>query len=873
MVAYAAGTSDYLFDTRDGLLWLNAKAAARPAARISLEPGNPKVISCTQSPGPVSGTVHLCLVVVDGDFHKVLHARVQDHQQLFATQRLHLRSFRTLFRSSAIISRITHAGDGVLVSTADQALHYVQLGTPGARPLQLTASAAAANGDDPLSEVIAAKNAIATFLDNLCDQLPNIAAAVEKAATTAVFDALGAGIKAQQQNLEKVFDTPLATAIAQHNQGSSVEAAVGLTTPASDAGAAGSDPAVRRLLLRQLDVQRYFDVFSPLPLEAMAMPVLEVRNSGDGSDPFDALGKLFASFAELLNAKQLVSLTSMGATDLLQAISGTKPFSSVIGDFFQLFKIDDAMSALHGVLGSGQFSSLIGQLGLKAYLQQPVQNAFFIALYAHYFPGKTFTVGDLIAFMGALLGFIAFEIQGSSAEFQAVFSDPQSLAQFTGAPATLVALINGTPAPSSADFALMSLAADAATEPGTADAPPAWRVGVASALSGVTTLIIGTFGVFNFGTGLIASPMVGGVAAGISQGLFGILQNLNTDDVKWDLLSGFAGGFSGAFISTLLGNKLFAGWAQNGATPSARIPKLQLIMLGSVLTLGAGGGAVVSALVKNYAKTGKLDFNDPLALTSGAIGGLGGGAMGCGLHFMGGLSGGSCLPVQLPLADANANAMNGLAAALPAVMGNAAQLPAPNPAVPVALPGWSMAVYATRFNEPGAVPADGLSLALVKWAEFQLMDNGYAGMRERLFWLEHVAAPPYTPPANRRADLVIGVHGIGRFVFPALTHYDTGGVRVNLSRPMSKADFAQFLTGQVYLTNYLNGIRNQGRTPIVKLLICFSALPLGCCSLGQELATQLNATVYAGRPPVYPWLDAANFPRVPGWGGWIRYDA
>lgn len=877
MVAYAAA-SESLFHVEDGLLWLRADATAR-ATRISLEPGNPHVISCTHSPGPVSGSLHLCLVVAEGEYHRVVHAKVEDQQQLVITPSLHLRRFRTLLRSLTRISKITHTGDGVLVSTVDQALSYVQLDTPAARPLQLTRSAA--TGDDPLSEVLAAKNAIATFLDNLCDQLPNIAAAVEKQATTAVLDALGVEIKAQQQNLEKIFDKPLATVIAQHNQnglqGSSVEAAIGLVSPASGTAAAGGGPELRRVLLQQLNIPRYFDVFSPIPAEALAMPVRAVRNSGEGSDPFDALGKLFASFAELLNAKQLVSLTGMGAADLLQAISGSKPFSSVIGDFFQLFKIDDAMNALQGVFGSGQLSSLIGQLGLKAYLQQPVQNAFFIALYAHYFPGKTFTLGDFIAFLGALLGFIAFEVQGQSSEFQAVFGDPQSFAEFTNAPATLVALINGTPAPSSADLAFVALAADAAPEPAAAAAPPAWRVGVASALSGVTTLLIGTFGVLNFGTGLIASPMVGGVAAGLSQGLFGMLQNLDTEDVKWDLLAGFAGGFSGAFVSTLLGNKLFAGWAQNGATPSARIPKLRLIMLGSVLTLGAGGGAVVSALVKSYAKTGLLDFNQPLALTSGAIGGLGGGAMGCGLHFMGGLSGGSCLPVPLSLAEANLHALNGLAAAQPAVMNNAAPLPPPNPGLPVALPGWSMAVYATRFNDPAATPANGLSLALVKWSEFQQMDNGYNGMRERLFWLEHVplpAPPPAPAPApDRQADLVIGVHGIGRFVFPALTHFDALGNRVDFSRPMAKDDFAQFLAGQGYLTNYLSGIRNQGRTPIVKLLICFSALPLGCCSLGQALATQLNATVYAGRPPVYPWLDANNFPRVPGWGGWIRYDA
>ncbi|MGC5698864.1 hypothetical protein J4P02_01540 [Pseudomonas sp. NFXW11] len=861
-------TSEYLFNSQDGLLWLQSLALARPAIRIRLEPGNPQVVSCTQAPGPVAGTLHLCLVVIDGQQHKLLHAQVQDSQQLLATQTLRLKRFRTLISCTMPISQVSHTGDGVLVSTHDQALHYVQLDTPRIQPLQLTASAA---GNDPLSEVIAAKNAIATFLDNLCDQLPNMVAAVAEVASEKVLDALGAQIKTQQQNLDKVFDKPLTHFIAQHNQSPSTAAAVNLLS--SPANGPGDGPELRRLLLRQLNVQGFFNPFSPSQAQALSMPVLNLRASGTDPDPFEALGKLFAPFANLLNAKQLVSLTEMGVSDLLQAVSGSKPFSSVISDFFQLFKVDEAMTALHGVFGSGQLAALVGQLGLKSYLQQPVQNAFFIALYKHYFPGKTFTLGDLIAFVGALLGFVAFEVQGKGDEFQAVFSDPPSLTQFTTAPATLVDLIRGN-SPHAA-LMLASLPANAvASDLALAAAPPAWRVGVASALSGVTTLIIGIAGVLSFGTGLIASPMVGGVAAGVSQGLFGMLQNLSADEVQWDLLSGFAGAFSGAFISTLIGNKLFASWAQNGPTPSARIQKLRLIMLGSVLTLGAGGGAVVAALVKNYAKTGQLDFDDPLALVSGAIGGLGGGAMGCGLQFMGGLSGGACLPVPLSLAEANLHAMNGLAAALPAVMSNATPLPLPNPGLPVALPGWSMAVYATQFNDPAALPANGLSLALVKWTEFRDMDNGYNTMRERLFWLEHAtgAPPAPAPAADRRADLVLGVHGIGRYVFPALTHFDATGARVDFSRPMAKGDFARFLAAQPYLAAHLNNIRtNQGRAPIVKLMICFSALPLGCCSLGQELATQLNATVYAGRPPVYPWLDAAHFPRVPGWGGWIKY--
>src|SRR5581483_7402514 len=108
----------------------------------------------------------------------------------------------------------------------------------------------------------------------------------------------------------------------------------------------------------------------------------------------------------------------------------------------------------------------------------------------------------------------------------------------------------------------------------------------------------------------LASPITGGVAAGVGQCLGGMLQNLDTRDAKWDLLGGFVGGFTGALLSTLIGNKLFGIWAQKGDTPSARIQKLKLIMIGFSLTLGGGGGAVISSLVKNYAKSQKLVFDD-----------------------------------------------------------------------------------------------------------------------------------------------------------------------------------------------------------------------------------------------------------------------
>ena len=402
--------------------------------------------------------------------------------------------------------------------------------------------------------------------------------------------------------------------------------------------------------------------------------------------------------------------------------------------------------------------------------------------------------------------------------------------------------------------------------------PPVWRVAVACTFSALMTALLGTVGVLSFGTGLIASPLTAGVAGGAFQCLGGIIQNGDTRDAQWDLLGGFAGGFTGAFLSTLVGNNLFGIWAQKGATPSARIGKLWLIMAGFTLTLGGGGGAVISALLKNYAKSGKLVFNDPLALTTGATGGVGGGAMGCGLHFVGGLSGSGCLPVALSLADANTIQLSAITPP-PPVMNNATPLPAPNVAFPPGLganPNMAMGIYRTAFNQPGVLPASGRSIAFVKRSEFVQMDGppGYAGQRQKLFWLEDVAGGPPAPP--RQADLVIGLHGIGRYVFPCITHAGAGGgAAVDFTRPMYKDDFANFLGADPWISGFLAGL---GRRGIIKLAVCFSALPLGCCSLSQQLATRLNATVYGGRPPVFPWLGANNNPSVPGFGGWIRYN-
>ena len=589
----------------------------------------------------------------------------------------------------------------------------------------------------------------------------------------------------------------------------------------------------------------------------------------------ESLGKLFAPLTGMLNGPNKDALLAMGAEDLIEAISGTKSISDVLNDFFGIFKIDDTMNAFNSILSGGQCSTLLGQVPLSDYLSKPVDNAFFTALYKHYYPDKPFTTLDLVALMSALFGYVAFAAQGKSDTFHNVFSDQQSLNELTGAPAKLVQAISGTSAPLEA---MMSATRGAEAErfslAAVGDAPPDWRIGVASAFSGLMTLVFGAFGAVSFGTGLIASPMVAGVAGGAFQCLGGIIQNGDTRDAKWDLLGGFAGSFTGAFLSTVIGNRLFASWAQNGTTPTARLQKLKLIMIGFTLTLG-GGGAIVSSLLKNYMKSKTLVFNDPLALTTGAIGGLGGGAMGCGLHFMGGISGSKCLPVTLDRVTANGLQMSAITPALP-VLNNGAALPGQNvPAFPPALPNAALGVFRTELNQPGVTPNSGRSLAYVTVQEFIDMDGPpgptkYINQRHKLFWLE--AGPlGAAPAATRIADLVIGVHGVGRHVFPALTHRDpAGGPQVDFTRPMYKDEFVEFVAADGWVAAWLANIN--GRLPIIKLAVCFSAFPIGCCSVSQALATRLNATVYGGRPVVYPWLDNGANPRVPGLGGWIRYD-
>jgi hypothetical protein len=896
MSAPVVEPSHPVFMAKDGQLWLGDdpqgfELVALNTASLLAKGG--KIVDCDQAPGPQPPSIRLCITVENNDSHEVFTALIPDVQRVLENGVINFRLFKRVLSSGTPISKISAIKDGVFASAKDGALYYGDAQGPSLKVHTLLGGAPtslAASASGPMADIVAAKDGIATFVTNLLDALPKIVAAVEQRVGQELLDVFAADIKAAQKKLGDVFNKPLSSLIQKNPQASQAAANSALAAVSGSAGEP-AEHAVRRLFVNKLELGRYLNPFSEQPVSADIPAVAPAAAAADGTDPMDALGKLFEPLNSMLDAKNTQSLLNMGVEDLLEAISGSKPISDVLNDFFNIFKIDETMNAFHSILSGGQCSTLVGQVPLKDYLSEPVDNAFFNALYDHYFPGKPFTVLDLAAFVGALFGYVAFAVQGKTDVFHSVFSDQQSLNELTSCPANLVKAISGSATPHAAmpqsattDGAAaerFALAATPAAAPLAEDPPPAWRVAVACTFSGLMTLLLGAAGALSFGTGLIASPMTAGIAGGAFQCLGGIIQYGDTRDAKWDLLGGFAGGFAGAFLSTLVGNKLFGIWAQKGDTPSARIQKLKFIMIGFTLTLGGGGGAIVSSLLKNYVKSGKLVYDDPLALTTGAAGGFGGGAMGCGLHFMGALSGSSCLPVALSQADATAIAISAIAPP-PPVLDNATALPLQNPAFPPPLPVApnpplpSMGIYRLAFAAGGVLPASGRSIAFVKWSEFTSMDGPagattYINQREKLFWLEDLGGGP--PVAARRADLVIGVHGIGRYVFPVVTHADPGGgTAVDFSRPMYKDDFANLLAADAWITGFLTGIRNGGRTPIIKLAVCFSALPLGCCSLSQELATALNATVYGGRPAVYPWLDAASNPRVPGWGGWVKYD-
>ncbi|MEL7249018.1 MAG: hypothetical protein AAFO03_11385 [Bacteroidota bacterium] len=852
--------SKYTFFVQGGELWLeltHKRVEAKKIELVSRQLGEAKVSSCTQSPGE-GNAIKLSIVLHFDGRNKTYHFVVQDPAGLLESPQIRLRASQHVLSNDVPVNKITHSNDGLFVSTQNGDAFYVQSSTGRAEVTMLKSN----NG--PLDDILAAKAGIVTFLDNFATELPNIAGAVEKKVVKTVLDKFGNQIKAVETELKTLFDKSLSDLISNSNDEQSSQklmANFSAATSKKKENGNSSRQAVHALLLKKIDVGRYLNGFAYPPMITSAVPVTGVKTS-DGSDPIDKLGKLFEPFASLLNAATLVKLTGMAADDLLKVLSGSQPFSSLVEDFFKLFKVDEIMAQLNTVLSGGQVSKLLGEIGLKAYLDAPINNDFFQAFYEHFFPGKKCTVLDLIAFLMAIVAFTTTEILGKENDFHDTFNKPQNLAALTGLPADLIKIIGGTSAAAPLAFFAVPQAADTSS-----GAEIAYEV-IGSVGAVLLTLTIGVAGVFSYGTGLIASSVVGGVAGAIGQTVGGLGFKRSLVDTGANLAGGFIGGFAGSFVATLVGNKLFGIWAQKGATPTARLKYLRMIMAGSAITLGGGGGGVISSVIKTKIETGQVKFNDVISLTAGITAGLGGGAMGCGLHFMGALSGSSCLPVPISTADATARRMVAIAPAAPAVMNNASPIPLPVGHFPVPLPGYSMGVYPTIFDDHGAVPSRGMSFALVQNDEFTRMDNSYGVNRQKLFWLEAGAAGA-APPANQQVDMIIGVHGIGRYVFPCFVHErPNGGLPVNFSRPFYKDDFAAFVNADAQIQAFFRTIA--GRLPRIKLAVCFSALPIGCCSLGQKLATTLNAEVYAGRPPVIPYLNNGN-PVVPGWGGWVKY--
>ena len=395
-----------VFIARDGQLWLgDDPQGSEPVAlnTASLLQKGGKIIACDQAPGAQPPSIRLCITVANGDSHQVFTALIPDLQQVLENRAINFRQFRRVLSSPTPISKISANRDGVFASAEDGALYYSDATGPSPRVHTLLAAAPvsfAVGTSGPMADILAAKDGIETFISNLLDSLPKIVAAVEKKVGQEVLDTFGADIKAAQKKLGDVFNKPLSALIQQSPQSSPQGARVAFSASPGEP----AEHAVRRLFVNKLEINRYLDPFAkPMSFSADIPAYAPSAAAVADNDPIEALGKLFLPLRTVLDAKNTLSLMNMGAEDLLGAISGSKSISDVLNDVFNIFKIDQTMNAVQSILSGGQFSVLLGQISLKDALAQPIDNAFFNALYDHYFPGKKFTVLDLAAFMGALL--------------------------------------------------------------------------------------------------------------------------------------------------------------------------------------------------------------------------------------------------------------------------------------------------------------------------------------------------------------------------------------------------------------------------------------------------------------------------------------
>lgn len=913
----SASSEEFLFFTETGNLYL--KQANDIAIRIDLPHLlgiEQKVTACTQLKDNNSGLILLSFSISDKGKNELYVSNALDINKVMDNKKLDINILRRVFVSNVPICKLSMDSKGIFISSNDGELHYCQITKAAAEaftliksnnintvPRGLAANAVGSSGSEPFDEIIAAKDVFATFISNMVTSVPQIVEAVEDKVIKEgkeLFNKLGNEIKTQQQNIEDAFNKPLSYFLQQHANNTPVNtnningSVMAFFSPSPTVSNTNNDDSnqMRRFLFKKLELTKGLDVFatSSMPpsisVRNFAQPTAVTTNDQGSDDVVEQLGLLFEKFYTLLDPSKADGLINIDFNKLLDCISGDKPFSSIISDCFNAFKIDDAMNAFFDVLSKGTIHSMLDQMKLADSLKEPIDNGFFETLYKHYFPDKEFNMLELTAFAISILAYVILAAQGKTKEFSDLFANKDYVQHFVGIPENLVKALGG-----SVNNNRLRLRAAASAPAGA----PKWVQELCAGLfSTVLTLWVGVNGVFNFGTGFIASPLTGGFAASIGLCLGGGVHR-DFDFTQWkevvsDLVAGFVGGFAGAFVGGGITRMIAYFWAKNGQLPDARLRKLQMMGIGSSFVFGGGGGAITAVVIKNLIIKGKVDFSDFdwnwVVLTAGAVGGLGGGFMGSGSHFAPPITSGTCLPVPVSLAETQAPGFT-----QPVINGAIAHLNAATPLPPLNFPAYAappgpnpafMGVYKTELDFGGGVTRR--SIALVKSREFTDMDNTYnlAGgvdMRECLFWLYPGGPLGGNVPVGMdgMADLVIGVHGVGRYVFPCISYMTGAGTTADFSRVMTADAFADFLANDGWVTGFLQNIRGvaasirpiTGRSPIIKVSICFSALPPGCCSIGKILTKRLDAITYTGRPGVIPWL-VNNQPVVPASGTFLE---
>jgi hypothetical protein len=802
---------------------------------------------CSYSISSDNKLVHLYLLTNNNTIYlaKIETSKIET---IYKQKSLNTKELLEVHQSNSTVTKLTSHTDGVFISSQDGSSHYCQIEpTINTIPIALSENHIS---NQEFDNIIKAKNVFSKILVSLTDSIPNVFNDVEKEIIKkgkTLFEPLKDNIREQKEHLNKIFDKPLSEILKQFNNESSIE-----QNNIENLFNKPSDTNIRTTLLQKSQFDQILTQTS-----AYTSSNISSTNTINKHSTKDNFSDLFEDFSSVINESALKKLLNMDMPTLLQYISGNKPFSKIVDDIFDTIDTDKAIDNLFDIFQTNKLSQMINSMNPKSFLEQKVSNNFFETLYKHYFPNEEFTYLELISFTASIAAYTIFEAQGKHEEFIDAISDDSSIEDIINQ----IQHITQKAQDNNGDINTQLLIDTNSIEASTA---------LKAIVSMVSTFSIGTFCAVSYGTGLITSSTSAGVALAISIVLTNTLLNKNDDYIGVidaivanfinSFITAFITVFLGTLICTMLGILIYYIHLVKSRTPISRLTPMKLSILALGLLGGLGISKYLTPKLKNLDNSSNEDYI--LTITLAIVGGT---FMGTGLHFLGFISGTTCLPLRIDqdkIVGQN----------IPEDTITRHQIKSQNIEEIVNTNDQNLQninyanmneniTYIHIFKTTLALEDNPkrYSMSFVKQQDFVEMDNSYRGNRELLFSLGQAELP--------LANIVIGVHGIGGHVFPNLVYVHNGNT-IEYTRPMSTKEFTRFLTEDDW---FQAAIRDITGMPVIKLLVCFSALPkFSNSSLGKSLAKTFNANVYAGNFAVYPWLNNNQVAIPPG--GWVHFE-